>query len=311
MCGFLGWFRLPNTLWREEERALRRQALQMIMHRGPDDSSEAEAADWWMGFERLSILDLSDHGYTAVLGALLERAPVEQVLAGLRGMFAIAWQDAETGSVVLARDHFGIKPLYYRMSSAGELVYGSELRAVRKLGGKGQVSRVALAQYFQYGAVQNPETMFDDVQCLPPGHLLTWRAGKAEVRRWFQPAWPGRDAWVHDEVEQRRMVREGVLASVKAHLVSEVPVGVFLSGGLDSTLLVACMREAGQKSIQAFSIGYEENAGVPDESDAARRTAEYFGCEFVRERLTAAALESSLDGYLDQMDQPTGDALNT
>ena len=328
---------------------MRMRALQMIVHRGPDDRAEAEGEGWWMGFQRLSILDLSDHGRqpmffaggrftltfngeiynfrelraglgevnlpssgdTAVLGALLERAPVEKVLAGLRGMFAIAWRDAETGSVVLARDHFGIKPLYYRMSSAGELVYGSELRAVRKLGGGRQVSRAALAQYFQWGAVQSPETMFDDVRCLPPGHLLLWRDGKAEVRRWFQPAWPGREAWVHDAVEQKRLVREGVLESVKAHLISDVPVGVFLSGGLDSTLLVACMREAGQQQIKAFSIGYEEDAGVPDESDAAQRTAEYFGCDFVRERLTAAALESRLDSYFDQMDQPTGDALNT
>ncbi len=328
---------------------MRIRALQMIVHRGPDDRAEAEGDGWWMGFQRLSILDLSDHGRqpmsfgggrftltfngeiynfrelraglgevnlpssgdTAVLGALLERAPVEKVLAELRGMFAIAWRDAETGSVVLARDHFGIKPLYYRISSAGELVYGSELRAVRKLGGGGRVSRVALAQYFQWGALQSPETLFDDVRCLPPGHLLVWRGCKTEVRRWFQPAWPGPDAWVHDAVEQKRLVREGVLESVRAHLVSDVPVGVFLSGGLDSSLLVACMREAGQKSIKAFSIGYEENAGVPDESDAARRTAEYFGCDFVRERLTADALESRLDSYFDQMDQPTGDALNT
>lgn len=349
MCGFLGWFRLPDTPWREEERALRRQSLQMILHRGPNDRSEAEGESWWMGFQRLSILDLSDHGRqpmslgggrftltfngeiynfrelrqglgdvhlpssgdTAVLGALLERAPVEKVLAELRGMFALAWRDAETGSVVLARDHFGIKPLYYCLSSTGELVYGSELRAVRRLGGGEQISRLALAQYFQRGAVQSPETMFEDMHCLPPGHLLLWRAGKIEIRRWFQPAWPGREAWVHDVAEQRRMVRNGVLASVKAHLVSDVPVGVFLSGGLDSSLLVACMREAGQRHIKAFSIGYEENAGVPDETDAARRTAEYLGCEFVRERLTAAALESRLDGYLDQMDQPTGDALNT
>lgn len=340
---------MPDTPWREEERVLRSQSLRMIRHRGPDDGAEAEGTGWWMGFQRLSILDLSDHarqpmsfasgrftltfngeiynfrelrsslgdvalpssGDTAVLGALLERAPVEQVLARLRGMFALAWRDAETGSVVLARDHFGIKPLYYRVSSTGELVYGSELRAVRKLGGGVQISHSALAQYFQWGAVQSPETMFEDVHCLPPGHLLLWRSGRAEVKRWFQPTWPGRDAWVHDMAEQQRMVRTGVLESVKSHLVSDVPVGVFLSGGLDSSLVVACMREAGQKHIKAFSIGYEENAGVPDETDAAGRTAKFFGCEFVRERLTAASLESRLDAYFDQMDQPTGDALNT
>lgn len=349
MCGFLGWFRLPGTPWREDERALRGRSLQMIRHRGPDDSAQAEGDGWWMGFQRLSILDLSDHGRqpmpfgggrftltfngeiynfrelrsglgevtlpssgdTVVLGSLLESLPMEQVLPKLRGMFALAWRDAKTGSVVLARDHFGIKPLYYRISATGDLVYGSELRAVRTLGGGGQVSRSALAQYFQWGAVQSPETVFNEVRCLPPGHMLTWHRGKAEVKRWFQPTWPGHEAWVHDTAEQQRMVRAGVLESVQAHMISDVPVGVFLSGGLDSTLLVAAMRAAGQKRIKAFSIGYEKDAGVPDESDAAQRTAEFFGCEFTRERLTASSLESLLDSYFDQLDQPTGDALNT
>jgi len=349
MCGFLGWFRSSNAPWREDQRALQKRALERIVHRGPDDGSEAAGEDWWMGFRRLSILDLSEHGRqpmqfgsgrftltfngeiynfrelraalggvkldssgdTAVLGTMLEREPAERVLARLRGMFAIAWWDAGTRTLTLARDHFGIKPLYYRINGQGELIYGSELRAVRMLSGHGGISQTALADYFRWGAVQAPETMFEDVSCLPPGHMLIWKDGKVEVRRWFEPQWPKHEAWVQDEREQRRMVRAGVLDSVKAHLVSDVPVGVFLSGGLDSTMLAACMREAGQERIKAFSIGYEEDAGVPDESEAAQRSAEFFGCDFVRERLTADALESRLDAYFDQMDQPTGDALNT
>ncbi|HEY1050527.1 MAG TPA: asparagine synthase (glutamine-hydrolyzing) [Prosthecobacter sp.] len=350
MCGFLGWFHSPGASWREEELAVQRRELAQLSHRGPDDAAAASGDGWWMGFRRLSILDLSTHarqpmsfcagrrtltfngeiynfrelramlgqasldssGDTAVLGTLLTREPVPEVLAKLRGMFAFAWRDEDAGTLTLVRDHFGIKPLYYHELPDGGLVYGSELRAVARLAGvASEVSAAAVAQFFQWGAVQGPDTVFPQVRCLPPGHLLVWKEGLVEVRRWFALEWPGPDAWVADEAEQRRLVREGVLASVQAHLVADVPVGVFLSGGLDSTLVTACMREAGARQIQAFSIGYEENAGVPDESATARRTADYYGCEFVGERLTADTLEARLDDYFDDMDQPTGDALNT
>jgi asparagine synthase (glutamine-hydrolysing) len=321
----------------------------MIAHRGPDDEAEAFGDGWWMGFRRLSILDLSEHGRqpmrfgggrfsltfngeiynfrelrmslaganlsssgdTAVLGTLLSHEAVERVLPRLRGMFAFAWWDEETRTLVLVRDHFGIKPLYYRVRADGELVYGSEVKAVRALSGSCAISRAALADYLRWGAVQAPETMFEEVRSLPPGYLAIWRNGKFETKRWFQPSWPGREAWVRDAGEQRRLVREGVLASVKTHLVADVPVGVFLSGGLDSTLVAACMRAAGQEKVRAFSIGYEEDAGVPDETATAERTAEFLGCEFMSERLTATALESRLNAYFDDLDQPTGDALNT
>lgn len=350
MCGFLGWFHPPGASWREEELAVLQRELALLAHRGPDDASAVSGDGWWMGFRRLSVLDLSTHarqpmrfdggrqtltfngeiynfqelratlgqaclgssGDTAVLGELLTRQPVEQVVAKLRGMFAFAWRDEEAGTLTLVRDHFGIKPLYYHQSPDGGLVYGSELRAVARLAGvASEVSAAAVAQFFQWGAVQGPDTVFPKVRCLPPGHLLVWKAGRVEVRRWFMLEWPGPDAWVADEVEQRRLVRQGVLESVQAHLVADVPVGVFLSGGLDSTLVTACMRETGARQIQAFSIGYEENAGVPDESATAQRTADYYGCDFVSERLTADTLEARLDDYFDDMDQPTGDALNT
>ncbi len=349
MCGFIGWFRSPGTPWREEERALQQQVLSMITHRGPDDGAESLHDGGWMGFRRLSILDLTTHarqpmsfgggrqtltfngeiynfrelraglggagldssGDTAVLGALLERGPLEDVLPRLRGMFAFAWWDQADRKLTLVRDHFGIKPLYYQVTADGGIVYGSELRAVARLGRASAVSRAALAQFFRWGAVQAPDTAYEGVRCLPPGHLLVWQDGRVETRPWFQPRWPGSTAWVQDQTEQRRLVRAGVLDSVKAHLVSDVPVGVFLSGGLDSTLVTACMREAGQRKIKAFSIGYEDDSGMPDESAAARRSAEFYDCEFVCECLTADSLEARLDDYFDQMDQPTGDALNT
>ena len=350
MCGFLGWFKAAAQPWSEAERERASKSLAGIQHRGPDDAGEASGNGWWMGFRRLSILDLSPGGHqpmafgqgrhvltfngeiynfrelknslpprefkssgdTEVLGALLESQAIDQVLPKLRGMFAFAWWNASEQSLLAARDPFGIKPLYYRLGSGGDLWIGSELRALRKVADAPlQVSKRALAQYFRWGAVQAPDTMVEGIECLPPGHLLRWHKGELKVERWFTPAWPGKEAWEHGHRTQKDDVRKTVLASVEAHLVSDVPVGVFLSGGLDSSLMAACMKQLGQSDVQAFSIGYEEDAGVPDESDTAERTAKHLGCRFVRERLTADSLESRLDHYFQSLDQPTGDALNT
>ncbi len=350
MCGFLGWFKADARPWTEAERSHAAAVLQRMSHRGPDDGSEAAGDGWWLGFRRLAILDLSpggrqpmsfsngrrtlafngeiynfrelrdslpareyrSSGDSEVLGTLLESQPLAQVLPKLRGMFAFAWWDQAERSVIVARDGFGIKPLYYHLTSTGDLFIGSELRSVRALAGlKMQASKRAVAQYFRWGAVQAPDTLVEGIECLPPGHCLRWQQGKIEAVRWFTPSWPGRDGWMSGHRHERETVRQGVLDSVAAHLVSDVPVGVFLSGGLDSTLMAASMKHLGQTQVQAFSIGYEEQSGVPDESDTAERTAAFFGCQFVRERLNAEVLESRLDEYFASLDQPTGDALNT
>ncbi|OAI58040.1 hypothetical protein AYO49_06040 [Verrucomicrobiaceae bacterium SCGC AG-212-N21] len=349
MCGFAGWFQAQGQVDAERRRQLG-VALKLITHRGPDDGIEAGGLEWWMGFRRLSILDLTtaarqpmrfeggrytltfngeiynyrelreatmrgvelpSTGDTAVLGTLLLHNDVHEVLPELRGMFAFAWWDSQRRTLIAARDRFGIKPLYYAVMEDGSLAIASELRVIRHLlGEKARVSRSALAQFFRWGSVQAPDTMLEGVHCLPPGHLLTWHEGKIEIERWFTPKWPDKSAWLNGQPAQDA-VREIITDSVRAHLVSDVPVGVFLSGGLDSTLMAALMRQQGMENLQAFSIGYEENAGVPDESDAAERTAQFLGCRFTRERLTSQGLFGKLDDYLGCLDQPTGDALNT
>ena len=350
MCGFIGWFQARSRGHFPPEKLRQLTAARdLITHRGPDDGAEASGEGWYMGFRRLSILDLSTAGRqpmqfsggrhtltfngeiynhrelrhtalkdaalpstgdTVVLGTMLSQGNAVDVLGQLRGMFAFAWWDAESHTLVAARDHFGIKPLYY-CELEGALVLSSELRVMRHLlAGKAKVSQAAIAQYFRWGSVQGPGTMLEGVQSLPPGHLLRWKGGKLEIDRYFIPRWPGSEVWVTG-ADAKARTRQVVTDSVRAHLISDVPVGVFLSGGLDSTLMAAIMREQGMTGIEAFSIGYEENAGVPDETDAAARTAEFLGCKFVRERLTSDSLFDKLDAYLACLDQPTGDALNT
>lgn len=352
MCGFAGWFQKAGLTWAEEDRRRQQQCLAVLEHRGPDDEGQERGEGWWMGFRRLSILDLSDqahqpmtfeHGHqtltfngeiynfrelreahlrsvkmlssgdSAVLGALLSRNRLGRVLPLLRGMFAFAWRDDVRGSLCLARDPFGIKPLYYHLGADGTLRYASEVRALRVLLGRSPLnfSPQALAGYLRWGCLQAPDTVEDDIRCLPPGHRMIWKDGSIEIERWFMPVWQGEREWVRDVKEQHRLVRSAVLESVQAHLVADVPVGVFLSGGLDSTLMAGAMRHLGQSKIKAFCLGYEQDAGVPDETDAAARTARHLGCEFYAERISSDAVESLLDPYIASLDQPTGDALNT
>lgn len=346
MCGFLGWFKAEPEPYSEAEQDHAQNILGTLRHRGPDDQSTAGGAGWWLGFRRLAILDLTEHarqpmsfgqgrytlafngeiynfqelrsgevtssGDTAVLGSLLESNPVEGVLSRLRGMFAFAWWDDRDRSLVVARDHFGIKPLYYRTNERGDVWVGSELRSVRALAGApSSIARPALADYFQWGAVQAPHTMIEGLHCLPPGHLLRWRNGQLKVERWFSPTWPDETRWIRDQGEQHEATRHTILDSVRAHLVSDVPVGVFLSGGLDSTLMAASMVHLGMRDVQAFSVGYDRDAGVPDETTTAERTAGYLGCRFIRAHLSADSVFTQLTPYLASLDQPTGDGLNT
>lgn len=352
MCGFTGWFQKAGIAWPEDAKQRQARAMAAMHHRGPDDGGEARGDTWWMGFRRLSILDLSDHahqpmpfehghqtltfngeiynfrelraahlssvklastGDTAVLGTLLSRHRLGRVLPMLRGMFAFAWRDEARRTLCLARDHFGIKPLFYHLDADGTLRYASEVRTLRALLGaeRGAFSPQALAGYLRWGCLLSPDSVDDGIRCLPPGHRLIWKDGQIEIERWFMPVWQTERDWVRDDLEQQHLVRSAVLESVRAHLVADVPVGVFLSGGLDSTLMAGAMRHLGQKKIKAFSLGYDEGAGVPDETQAAKRTAKALGCDFHAEKLSGDAVEALLDDYISSLDQPTGDALNT
>ena len=344
MCGFLGWFsKSPGA----QPPVHLHAALDRIRHRGPDDAGIESGPGWWMGFRRLSILDLSpaahqpmkfggshwltfngeiyshrelrgefdpamfrSSGDTELLGRLIERDGAEVAVRRMRGMFAFAWWDADSRTLSLARDAFGIKPLYVHEDGDGILVC-SEVAPLRfLLAEKARVNQAALAQFLRWGAVQGPDTILGGIDSLAPGEVRTWSGGAWNSTRYFSPQWLGCDAWWENDRFVLAETRNRVVESVRAHLISDVPVGVFLSGGLDSSIICAAMKELGVPEIRAFSVGYEGDAGVEDESDAARKTAEYLGVQFNVERVSSRGLFDSFDHFINHLDQPSGDALN-
>ena len=319
-----------------------------LRHRGPDDAGLWQAASGMAGFAhtRLSILDLSAAGHQPMssadgrftitfngeiynfleLRASLERDGItfhtrtdtEVILrlyekhgsgcvTHLRGMFAFAIWDEVEGSCFLARDRFGIKPLYVA-EAEGRLVFASELQALLQSGMvERQTDSAALVRYFTTGSVPEPLTLVQGARMLEAGTSLVWKDGSSRQERWWRVTFPGPRPM--SRAKAAAITRAALLDSVEHHFVSDVPVGLFLSGGIDSTALLALAHATGRRNLRTFSIGLEDPAH--DESRLARRTAEHFGTEHTELKLTADKAREIFARFLDVVDQPTIDGFNT
>ena len=181
-------------------------------------------------------------------------------------MFAVAVWDAREQRLVLARDRFGIKPLYYR-DVDGELSFASELDALPQ----GEIDLDALEAFLAFNVVPAPLSIFREIRKLLPGHMLTWQSGRAAIERYARTGpLPARD---DDEAELIEECRARLRDSVRAHLVADVPVGVLLSGGVDSGALAALAAEESSEPVRTFSIGFEESSFDELAGRAARRRA--------------------------------------
>jgi asparagine synthase (glutamine-hydrolysing) len=219
----------------------------------------------------------------------------------LRGMFAVALWDGSRQRLVLARDRYGIKPLYYREAD-GELAFASELRVLPR----GEIDLDALEAFLAFNAIPAPLTIFRGIRKLPAGHVLTWEQGKLELTRFARPApVAATNARADDEAELVEELRARLSDSVRAHLVSDVPVGVLLSGGLDSSTLTALAAAESTEPVRTFSIGFEERSF--DELADARLVAERYGTqhEELVLRPDAALL---LPKLADAFDEPFADS---
>jgi asparagine synthase (glutamine-hydrolysing) len=325
-----------------------------IAHRGPDDRGAFfdDAAGLGLGHLRLSIIDTSSAGHQpmergalrivyngevynyAALRAELEalgdtfrsHTDTEVILAGyarwgadvlprLRGMFAFAVWDAARGELFLARDRFGIKPLYHATVD-GTFLFASEIGALLA---SGRVPRVADPQaiwdYLSHGAVPQPRTIVRDVRALPAGHWMRIRGGETELRRWWD---------IEEETRGLRRELAGIgydeaVAGVRArldeatrlHLIADVPVGAFLSGGIDSTLVVGLMSRLTGRPIRTYSVGFDSSHAALSELKWARLAAERFGAEHTEVIVTADGAARTFERVVESIDQPSGDGTNT
>src|SRR5438105_6186535 len=220
----------------------------------------------------------------------------------LRGMFAVAiWDGRGAGRLVLARDRFGIKPLLYRHVD-GELAFASELRALPR----GEVDLDALEAFLAFNSIPAPLTIFRECRKLPPGHVLTWKAGEVALRRFARPApVPADEVRGEEDAELAEELRARLRDSVRAHLVSDVPVGVLLSGGIDSSVLAALAAEESSEPLRTFSIGFEERSF--DELANARLVVERYGTRH-RELVLRPDAAALLPALAAAFDEPFGDS---
>jgi asparagine synthase (glutamine-hydrolysing) len=231
------------------------------------------------------------------------------ILQELRGMFALGIWNPDARELFLARDRFGIKPLYV---ARGEdwFLFASEVRALLATGlVEPTLDLEGLWHYLAYQATPAPRTLIDGVEMLEPGSSLTVGAhGREQRHTYWDLATSGAPLADATSQQTRQEVHRLLLDSVMAHLVSDVPVGAFLSGGIDSSAVVALMREAGVKP-RTFSVGFAE--AEFDESAHAERVASLVGSEHTAIKLTEQELLETLPEALAAMDQPTGDGVNT
>lgn len=345
MCGIAGIIGTAGQApgWAAPLSAMRAA----LSHRGPDDRGSWLAPGGAAAFAhtRLAILDLSPAGHQPMSiadgrftitfnGEILNfwelrrsleqrgvtfqsRSDTEVILrayeadgpscvARLRGMFAFAIWDEREQTCLMARDRFGIKPFYYH-SNGQQLVFASEVRALLASGlVPRELDPDGLYGYFRTGTVPEPVTLLRGVRGLGAGEYLLWRDGAVSRQQFWQLKFQPEAITDQQAVER---TRAALLDSVDHHFLSDAPVGVFLSGGVDSTALVALATAAGRRDLHTFAMTFP---GSPaDEGPAARRTAEHFGTDHREWPVDAGLAKELFAQCLRAADQPSIDGLNT
>ena len=343
MCGIAGIFRTGGDTTPADRRAVERMAAAET-HRGPDDGGLFQDARVVLGHRRLSIIDLSPTGHqpmsnedgavwvtyngeiynyaelaaelpghrfvsrcdTEVLLHGYEEWGIEGLLRRLRGMFAFAIYDGRGTRpfCLLARDRLGIKPLYY-VARPDSIAFASEVKALVVSGlVPNRKNPTAMAGLLLLGSVPAPATGIQGVNCLLPGHYLVAGGGNGTgvtTRKYWEP---GLDA----ETGSASGLRDALADAVNRHLVGDVPVGVFLSGGVDSAALVALASRA-KSSLATLTVVFDEREF--SEGAEARRIAQEFGTDHREVRVTSQDFMRELPNVLRVMDQPTNDGVNT
>jgi asparagine synthase (glutamine-hydrolysing) len=338
MCGIAG---IISESQRVDPETIRRMC-ETIVHRGPDDEGIHAGTNCGLGMRRLSIIDVagghqpvfnedrsiwtvfngeiynfrdlrkelearghrfSSNSDTETIVHLYEDYGAD-CICKLRGMFALAVYDSKQRRLLLARDRLGIKPLHYAFNE-GRLVFASEIKAILAVAPElREINQQALLEYFYFGYTPDPLTAFAAVRKLPPGHILEFSNGKVNVRQyWDLPAYgtysPRSENECLEELEHR------LEEAVRLHLVSDVALGAMLSGGVDSSTVVALMARASSGPIKTFSIGFKQ--ADFNEANHARRVAEHFRTEH-HELIVEPNIIDAVDTLSRTLEEPFGDS---
>lgn len=343
MCGIVG------AVHRDAgavDQALVRRMCALITRRGPDDDGFYFGDRVGLGMRRLAIIDVHSgkqpihnedrsvwvvfngelYNYQELREQLQKRGHRletssdteclvhlyedygEDLVTYLRGMFAFALWDDRQKKLVLGRDRLGIKPYYYRQQG-GALYFGSELKCLlADQSMTREINLPALSDYLTFKYVPGPQTIYAGIHELPPAHVAIWQDGKFQIKRYWQ---------IKASSESERSVEyyaEGLLhhleEAIRLHLISEVPLGAFLSGGVDSSAIVALMSRAGQGKVKTFTIGFEAGAVGVDERPFARTIAQQYGTdhsEYLYEN-PQQQVEAMLPSIIEAFDEPFGDS---
>lgn len=342
MCGIAGILSTRNS----NLNILSDRIKKILKHRGPDDDGIYISSDQSISLihTRLSILDTTTSGHQPMstpdgrywitfngeiynfkaLRSQLEfqgerfqsKTDTEVILKlyqkqgrdcihALRGMFAFAIWDEKEQTCFLARDPLGIKPLYYWRSSS-TLLFASEIRAILATGlPSKQLSLDGLYGYLTTGSVPEPSTLVENISILEAGHWLYWQVGQIQKYQYWQPDFTPHPLAISEAIST---VREALIDSIQHHFVSDVPVGVFLSGGIDSSSIVALARQINTGELKTYSIAFNETAY--NEGKIAQKLASHFSTEHTQYKITASQARSFIPKFLASIDQPTIDGFN-
>ena len=340
MCGIAGV--VSTTRESNISEALVHDMCQQIVYRGPDDEGLYVADGAGLGMRRLSIIDLAGghqplfnedrnawivfngeiynfpelrpelesrghnfrtHSDTEVIIHLYEEMGADCVKK-LRGMFALAIYDRTKRKLTLARDRLGKKPLHYALHK-GNLYFASEIKSILAVAPElAEVNSQALLEYLYYGYVPDPITAFTGIHKLPPGHLLEFQDGKIRVRQyWDLPEYdthaPKSEEECLEELERR------LLEATRIRLISDVPLGAFLSGGTDSSTIVALMARASSAPVKTFSIGFKQDDF--NEANHARIVASKFGTDH-HEMILEPDVVQTVEHLTSSLEEPFGDS---
>lgn len=333
MCGIVGFVGA-----RENAQTILQAMMDRIAHRGPDGQGQFLEGPVALGQRRLSIIDLDGgkqpmynedgslvvvfngeiynfQALTAELQAaghtFATRSDTEVLLHGyeewgkgmldrLRGMFTFALWDRKAETLFLARDHFGIKPLYYYQNEEGELLFGSEIKSfLDHPGFHKALNEDQLSLYLSYQYSPGEDTFFRGVKKLLPAHCLTWQGGEIKIERYWQPAFTPDDGPSLAEWEQA--IADAMTESVAAHKIADVEVGSFLSSGVDSSYMAALA-----KVDKTFTVGFANKQY--DETDFAKEFSAHIGVKNYAYRITPEEYWANLGRIQYHMDEPLADA---